>query len=430
VCDPREKESIPTMNTAEEVLREPYVSYEIPLAKARQWIKKRERPLLEEAIKLLQALRDRHPYATKILPDLALAMLESNDREGAERLLAQYRPDDMAMGEEMLCRCGRLLRESGDENVCLDGSARDPNRDRALERYDLSLRQYERAYAIRQSYYPGVNVAALRLRIYAVTPAGVRDPHDLSALQDFATRLLERRQQWPRNPEANDDELWRIATTGDCHLLREEWAPAAENYKLVQQDRACQPFHVECMRRTAEGVIHCFRRIGRTDFGPFEDLRNVFGSSQNVELLNALNRAQAWFHARKTRPIWARRLDRDRTVETLEGAAAAEAGDFLCRGEAGELWPQSAQSLEEKYAPSDTVDENGWRRYDPRPDAEGVLAARVDHPFSLQTKWGSLTGNAGDYVVKRFRDKDTAHPADVWIVNQALFRAAYEPVAG
>ena len=46
----------------------------------------------------------------------------------------------------------------------------------------------------------------------------------------------------------------------------------------------------------------------------------------------------------------------------------------------------------------------------------------------MQAKWGRLTGKAGDYVVKNFRDKDTAHPADVWIVDQALFLATYERV--
>ena len=414
------------MDTAEEVLQEPYLSYDVPLDKAREWIKKREPALLKEAVTLLQELRRRHPYAVQILPDLALSMLESGDREGARKIVDEYRPDDMAMGEEMLCRFGRLLRESGDDNVCFDGSASDWNTDVALEEYRLALRQYEQAYAIRQSYYPGVNVAALRLRIYAVSPPEDRDQRDLSAAQDFAGRLLQRRRQWPRNPYAEDDHLWRIATTGDCHLLREEWNPAAENYRQVQQDQACQPFHIACMRRTVEGIVHCFKRIGRTDFGPFQDLQNVF--PPNAELLDELNRSQAWFHAKKTGPIWAQKVEQDRTVETLEGTEAVKAGEFLCRGEAGDVWPQSAGNLEAKYAPTDTVDDDGWRRYEPRPDAEGVLAAAVDRPFSVETKRGRLTGKAGDYAVKSFRDKDTAYPADVWIVDQALFGATYERV--
>ncbi len=265
------------MHTADEVLKEPYISSDLPLAKAREWIKKREQPLLEEAIKLLEELRRRHPHAMQIVPDLALALLENNDHEGFQRLVAECASDPMAMGEEMLCRCGRLLRESGDSLVCLDGSSPDKNSPIALERYRLALHQYEQAYAVGQSYYPGVNIAALRLRIYAVSPPNERDQQDLLTAKELATTLLQRRRQWPRNPSVPDDELWRIATTADCHLLREEWSLAAENYQLAQKHRARQPFHVACMRRTADGIVNCYKRIGRGDLGPFQDSHNVFG---------------------------------------------------------------------------------------------------------------------------------------------------------
>jgi len=150
--------------------------------------------------------------------------------------------------------------------------------------------------------------------------------------------------------------------------------------------------------------------------------------SPNLELLSKINQSQSWFHAKKTRPIWAKMLQRAQTVETLEGRETAGAGDYLCRGESGEVWPQRAKSLEAKYTPTDTVDGDGWRKYQPRPDAEGVLAAKVEHPFSLEAKWGLLKGKAGDYVVKSYRDKDTDYPDDVWIVDRDLFLATYEPV--
>jgi hypothetical protein len=150
--------------------------------------------------------------------------------------------------------------------------------------------------------------------------------------------------------------------------------------------------------------------------------------SPNKEILDEINRAQVWFHARKTRPIWARKVDLDQTVETLEGRESVKAGDYLCRGEAGDTWPQKAQSLEAKYVRTDIVTADGWRKYEPRPDAEGVMAAQVKHPFRVQAQWGQLTGKAGDYVVKNFRDREVAYPEDVWIVDQALFRATYEPV--
>lgn len=150
--------------------------------------------------------------------------------------------------------------------------------------------------------------------------------------------------------------------------------------------------------------------------------------SPNKALLDELDSARAWFHAKKTRSIWARLIEREQTVETLEGQVTAKAGDYLCRGEAGELWPQSAKTLEARYNPTDTATADGWRKYQPRPDAEGVMAAPVQHPFSVIANWGKLAGKPGDYVLKNHRDRAVAYPEDVWVVDQTLFRATYEAV--
>lgn len=150
--------------------------------------------------------------------------------------------------------------------------------------------------------------------------------------------------------------------------------------------------------------------------------------SPNQALLDELDSARAWFHAKKNRPIWARLIEREQTVATLEGDVTAKAGDYLCRGEAGDLWPQSAKTLEARYTPTGAVTEGGWRKYQPRPDAEGVMAAPVPHPFSVAATWGTLAGKPGDFVLKNFRDRAVAHPEDVWVVDQALFRATYEAV--
>lgn len=151
--------------------------------------------------------------------------------------------------------------------------------------------------------------------------------------------------------------------------------------------------------------------------------------SANHKLLDEINRSGRWFHARKTRAIWVKQLAADQTVSTLEGPVQARAGDFLCRGEAGELWPQKVKDLESRYSPTDRVDAEGWRQYAPRPDAEGVMAAQVAHPFEVQAKWGRLAGKAGDYVAKNFRDRAVPYPEDVWVVDQKLFQATYQAVS-
>lgn len=143
-------------------------------------------------------------------------------------------------------------------------------------------------------------------------------------------------------------------------------------------------------------------------------------------LLKEANAAAMWFHARKTRPIWAKRLDSAQMVKTLEGEEKVEAGHYLCRGEAGDIWPQTEKYLTRRYQITDETDANGWRKCRPNPDAEGVMAIQIDHPFSVTTSWGTLSGKPGDYLVKNRHDRDLVYPEDVWIVDQALFGQTYE----
>lgn len=151
--------------------------------------------------------------------------------------------------------------------------------------------------------------------------------------------------------------------------------------------------------------------------------------SPNKTLFDEANAAGQWFHAKKTRPIWAKRLEADQTVTTLEGEEKVEAGHYLCKGEAGDIWPQTEQTLNKRYTATEEVTADGWRKYQPHPDAQGVLATPIDHPFEAQATWGKLTGKPGDFLVKNFQDRETAYPADVWIVDQTLFRQTYESVA-
>ena len=150
--------------------------------------------------------------------------------------------------------------------------------------------------------------------------------------------------------------------------------------------------------------------------------------SPNKTVLDEANAAGRWFHAKKTRPIWAKRLEAAQTVKTLEGDEQVAAGHYLCKGEAGDIWPQTEQTLNKRYTATDEVAADGWRKYQPHPDAQGVMATQIDHPFEVQATWGKLTGKPGDFLVKNYQDRETAYPADVWIVDQILFRQTYESV--
>jgi hypothetical protein len=145
----------------------------------------------------------------------------------------------------------------------------------------------------------------------------------------------------------------------------------------------------------------------------------------NAAILEKVNASGVWFHAKKTAPLWARPLEKDQTIKTLEGDVTAKAGDFLCRGAAGEFWPQSAERLSEKYNPTEEVDAEGFRKFLPNSE---VMAAQVDQPFQVKTSWGDLDGKSGDFILKSFADKEVEYPDSVWIVDKQLFADTYERV--
>ena len=171
-----------------------------------------------------------------------------------------------------------------------------------------------------------------------------------------------------------------------------------------------------------EAPNHSADAIGSTkEITPMSD-------SPNKSILKEANAAEKWFHVKKTRPIWAKRLESAQIVKTLEGEEHVEAGHYLCRGEAGDIWPQTEKDLTRRFQATDEVDAESWRKYQPNPDAEGVMATQISHPFSVEATWGKLTGKSGDYLLKNFHDRDTVYPEDVWIVDQTLFQQTYEVI--
>jgi len=146
----------------------------------------------------------------------------------------------------------------------------------------------------------------------------------------------------------------------------------------------------------------------------------------NKQVLDELNRTGAWVHAKKKRPIWAKRIESEQDIETLEGMVSANVGDYLCRGEGDECWPQAAARLEENYQAQKVVDLEGWRLYLPHPNAKGVMAASLDRKFVVQARRGEFNGKAGDYILKNYDDKDVEYPVRIWVVDQDLFAKTYQ----
>lgn len=125
--------------------------------------------------------------------------------------------------------------------------------------------------------------------------------------------------------------------------------------------------------------------------------------------------------AKKNRSLWARRASQVEEVVSLEGKHTAKPGDYVCRGIAGEFWPQSEKSLLGGYTATGQVDGEGFERYDPRPNGPLVEAMQMENSFFVIASWGRLDGESGDYVVRR-----QTEPTDVWIVNRSIFENSYQ----
>jgi hypothetical protein len=145
----------------------------------------------------------------------------------------------------------------------------------------------------------------------------------------------------------------------------------------------------------------------------------------NRALLDSVNQARLWFRAWKIEPIWVKPIQPDRPVDTIEGNVTSLKGDVLCRGSAGDTWPQRMEYVLEKYQPMGIADGEGWAMYEPRPEHGGVLAAQIDHPFCVETERGCLDGKAGDYLVKEHADQNDAYPDRLWVVDRQVFADTY-----
>ena len=159
-------------------------------------------------------------------------------------------------------------------------------------------------------------------------------------------------------------------------------------------------------------------------------LGGASSDARNRPLLDELNARPTWFAARRTRPIWVRLLAQPERIRTIEGEQQVPAGAYVCQGEAGDIWPQAADRLEQKYRLTTERNAAGLTKCWPRDAGNRVLAIEVDHPFVIWGEWGRFVGKAGDFALKNLTDQHTRYPADIWIVDRQHFLATYERLSG
>jgi tetratricopeptide (TPR) repeat protein len=263
------------MNSVEEVLGRPWPSYHRPLAIAGEWLRSGQRR--GDAIRLLKWLRQQYAHVLAVGNELVLALLEDGRYAEAlaelDRLKGQFRKVD----EETHSRWGRVYKQEGDR------AWKEGDLVTAERRYREALEQYAEGYRMRQGHYPGINQATVWLLLAAV----VRERGDTEGSLTYqrqseriADDVLARRPHWTH--DLPDDNIWHVATAGEAHLLKHDWARAAREYGLALRESNVQPFHRQTIGRQARRIIDAWARLDVRPEPPFDDVDRLFavGSGQ------------------------------------------------------------------------------------------------------------------------------------------------------
>lgn len=110
-------------------------------------------------------------------------------------------------------------------------------------------------------------------------------------------------------------------------------------------------------------------------------------------------------------------------IQTLEGPATFQAGDYLARGTRGEEYPISPEAFAFHYDQnSQEPDTEGFAWYRPAPLVH--QAVQITEPFTIDSGYGSLyTGQPGDYLVRTQGREEEYRIVDRW-----YFQQNYEPI--
>lgn len=251
--------------------------YDALLERARRWRLSGKRSEQEQACELLEGLAVEYPLALEIGQELVLALADLGMHSEAQHKLEELERELRNPNEELLCRWGRLFKDEGDRlnrYLPLDlrppvmGDAREPSDQQAYESYDRALQKYDKAYAIRDGHYPGINKATLllvraalaqRMGLPTEAEAGTKAAHELAGV------LLRRRASWP-DDQPDDHIVWHPATEAEALLLRSEWDKAAELYHALG-DRVAYKQR-EAMRKQVGRILVAWDLLGVKDRGP------------------------------------------------------------------------------------------------------------------------------------------------------------------
>ncbi len=232
------------------------MSYHARLAFAKKAIAAKKPEYLAAAVTMLEGLRTEYPHVLEIDDELALAYLEDGNSDQFEILLTNVRSRYGQLSEEFLSRIGRFWKDKGDKERAADATA-------ARLAFQTALGWYQKAYALRSHYYPGINVAALALVL---------------GKTELARRTAEAVLQ---NLDAQEHSLesgWARATHADAHLLLERHTDAERHYRHAKT--LLGPRDIASMRRQVE-LLRAFVPVSSLMQNYWTDakLDDVFGAT-------------------------------------------------------------------------------------------------------------------------------------------------------
>jgi hypothetical protein len=190
------------------------------------------KPYVNAAQWMLERLCDKYPHVAEFEEELTLVLRELHRDEEAESVLQRLQCRYTQLSEESLCRFGAHFKRQAQrawrpEQIDMPPYVRHD--------FGVALEYYQRAFALRSDYYPGINVAVLKRLL-----------GDLSGSEDALAKTIE------LIPADKHDPIWRAAIRGDADLLRGHHPVAEQHYYAASQHHDCTSHARRAMRQQIE----------------------------------------------------------------------------------------------------------------------------------------------------------------------------------
>jgi tetratricopeptide (TPR) repeat protein len=244
-----------------------------PLRRAHGWVRERLPEPLRQARRLLEGLKERYPHALQVRYELALALSELGEREGALAELVAAGAAFATLDEDTESLWARLYKEKGDLALARGDVAE------AMAQYRRAEEKYWRAYTRRLDRFPGINVGTLRLlraSLARQTGQAALAGELRQASREVAQALLAGRKGWV--PRLSDDNIWMAATEAEALVLLGDWAEAERRYREARAQPNHQAFHSMSMGKQVSRLVEAYRLLGEAPQGPLADPAAFFAT--------------------------------------------------------------------------------------------------------------------------------------------------------